>query len=295
MGCATSAAADKYADSGRGETTSTDKVIIKTRRGREFINQYQLGDVLGQGAFGVVRHARCKTRLGGRAEAGAGSQRRFEDFAIKMLSKPRLKRNRVGLRKSALDLLAQEIAVWKKLDHPNVCNLIEVINDPHHDEVFLVSEFVRGGTLLQDKRNVEVLPESRCKHYFRQILKGLAYLHRNNVAHRDIKPANIMLTDRSDAGVVKLVDFGVADMWDGVDGADEKAGFVKNTVGTMEFFSPEMCKEGGASFDVKLCDVWAAGVTLHLMVAGRLPSIAQSMEELFHKIINDKSPSLRDD
>ena len=232
----------------------------------------------------------------------------------------RLKRRRVGPRRSALDLLAREIAVWKKLDHVNVCKLVEVINDPNHDQVYLISEFVPGGTLLPDKRTVKpVTPPSLAAHFFRQVLEGLAYLHANHVAHRDIKPANIMLTERSSSGVVKLVDFGVAEMWEkcapleagndggvndvaanaagtnnGGGGGDGSA--VRNTVGTMEFFSPEMCKEGGEAFEATGCDVWAAGVTLHLMMCGRLPAEGAHMEELFENIQTkplDVTPAVR--
>ena len=280
MGCSSSKAS-KYTVAAIGSgshtcqiTTRTEKVKLRSRADKEYVNQYLLGDLLGHGAFGVVRKAQCKQRRAGSIHV-----------AIKTLSKHKLKRKRVGLRKSALDMLAQEIAVWEKLDHPNVCNLIEIIDDPDHDEVYLVCEYIEGGMLLPDKREVDPIPEKLCKHYFRQILQGLSYLHKNNIAHRDIKPANIMLTEKnSEICIVKLVDFGVADMWEGR-GPDNS--LRKNTVGTMEFFSPEMCKEGGISFDVMLCDAWAAGVTLHLMITGKLPATGRSMEALFENIVNN--------
>ena len=59
--------------------------------------------------------------------------------------------------------------MWKKLDHVNVCKLVEVINDPNHDQVYLISEFVPGGTLLPDKRTVKpVTPPSLAAHFFRR-------------------------------------------------------------------------------------------------------------------------------
>ncbi len=320
------------------ETKSTDRARVKSRGAVEYVNQYALGEVLGSGAFGVVRRAKRRVRWGSRlastsvlrsvsglsSSAGGGDDAKWEHFAIKLLSKPHLKRRRVGPRRSALDLLAREIAVWKKLDHVNVCKLVEVINDPGHDQVYLISEFVPGGTLLPDKRTVEpVAPPSLAAHLFRQVLEGLAYLHANQVAHRDIKPANIMLTERSSSGVVKLVDFGVAEMWEkcapleaGDDGgtvgdagaaAATAAGnsnggggdgsAVRNTVGTIEFFSPEMCKAGGEAFEATGCDVWAAGVTLHLMMCGCLPADGAHMEELFENIQTkplEVSPAVRD-
>ena len=169
-------------------TKETNRARRSTKKNTDVINQYKLGEVLGHGAFGVVRAA---TRNG-------------QTYAVKLLSKPRLKKRRVGMRSNALELLSCEIAVWKKLNHPNVCNLVEVINDESHDEVYLVSEFIQGGMLLPDKREVEPLEEHLAKSFCRQILLGLQYLHALGIAHRDIKPANILLTERSENGIVNI-------------------------------------------------------------------------------------------
>ena len=52
----------------------------------------------------------------------------------------------------------------------------------------------------------------------------------------------------------------------------------------MEFFAPEMCRGGNASFDAKSCDVWAVGVTLHMMLMGTMPAHGDSMGQLMHAI-----------
>jgi len=248
------------------KTKETQKARRSTKGNKDVINHYHLGDVLGSGAFGVVRSA---TKKG-------------EKFAIKLLSKARLKRSRVGLRSNALELLKTEIAVWKKLTHPNVCNLIEVINDVNHEEVYLVSEYIKGGMLLPDKRIVEPIEEEMARSFCRQILLGLEYLHAIGIAHRDIKPANVLLTERTINGTVKLCDFGVSSIWDKENGGTSD---VKNTVGTMEFFAPEMCRDGGKEFEATMCDVWAVGVTLYLMLCGEMPAKGNSMDELFQSIL----------
>jgi len=249
----------------KSDTKETGVARRKTNGAKDIINSYRLGEILGSGAFGVVRSA---TKKG-------------EKYAIKLLSKPRLKRRRIGLRSNALELLSREIAVWKKLNHPNICNLIEVINDDSHEEVYLVSEFIEGGMLLPDKRVVQPMEEPLARSFCRQILLGLEYLHAIGIAHRDIKPANILLTERTEHGIVKLCDFGVAEMWDHENGGNSG---VKNTVGTMEFFAPEMCQDGGDAFAATLCDVWAVGVTLHMMLCGVMPAQGNSMEDLFNSI-----------
>ena len=275
-------------------TTETKKARRQTTLKVDKINKYVLGEVLGHGAFGVVRRATKQGKI----------------YAIKLLSKPRLKKKRIGLRSNALQMLSREITVWKKLKHANVCHLFEVINDESHDEVYLVSEFVPGGMLLPDKRIVEPMAPLLARRFCRQILLGLQYLHRNNVAHRDIKPANILLTEKTMQGVVKLCDFGVSEMWENeedshhtqaleqeetkdketnptkyaVAAVRRTSSYVKNTVGTMEFFAPEMCRGGTAPFDAKSCDVWAVGVTLHMMLMGTMPAHGDSMGQLMHAI-----------
>ena len=287
----------------RPPTSVTSKAKRRTSYRKDIINNYVLGDVLGHGTFGVVRRA---------------TNKKGKTFAIKLLSKARLKKKRVGLRSSALDMLTREIAIWKKLDHPNICHLYEVINDENHDEVYLISEFVDGGMLLTDKRIVDPMDITLVRTFCRQILIGLKYLHMNNIAHRDIKPANILLTERNINGIVKLCDFGVAEMWQMEDEneliekkatinveskrsskdqykvntesvvKEKRSSHVNNTVGTMEFFSPEMCRDDGKHFDAIKCDIWATGITLHMMLLGTMPAKGNSMEELFLSILNLK-------
>jgi serine/threonine protein kinase len=67
----------------------------------------------------------------------------------------------------------REIAIMKKLNHPNVIRLYEVIDDPSSDNLYLVMEYMHGGPCFV--RNQSPLREDKARQYFREILLGLEY------------------------------------------------------------------------------------------------------------------------
>lgn len=66
---------------------------------------------------------------------------------MKVINKNKLKKIIVGKNKYAYDSIQTEIAVLKKLDHPNIVRLFEIIDDPKHDKLYLITELVKHGTL----------------------------------------------------------------------------------------------------------------------------------------------------
>lgn len=162
------------------------------------IKQYTLGRELGHGQQARVRFA---------------TDREFNKYAIKVVKKKAALRRQRGAAKegkfgTASGQVAKEIAVMKKLKHPNLVSLIEVLDDPNEDRLFLVLEFVDGGSLMKDEMTgQDSIEESLARHYFRQILSGIEYLHYHGIVHRDIKPSNILINKN---GVVKISDFGVS-------------------------------------------------------------------------------------
>ena len=89
---------------------------------------------------------------------------------------------------TSLEMVAREIAVMKKMDHPNVVSLHEVIDDPASDALFIVMEYVSRGAVMSTEKmeGNEPLPLSKCRQYARDILSGLEYLHMNNVVSYDV-------------------------------------------------------------------------------------------------------------
>ncbi|XP_052855286.1 calcium/calmodulin-dependent protein kinase kinase 2 isoform X2 [Drosophila gunungcola] len=187
------------------------------------LNQYKLMEQIGQGSYGLVKLAY--------------SEEDSTHYAMKILSKKRLLRQaglmRRGPRKatSPLDRVYREIAVLKKLDHPHVVKLVEVLDDPLEDSLYMVFELVKQGEVLRIPTD-KPLSEKRAWCIFRESLLGLEYLHHQKIIHADIKPGNLLLTE---CGHVKIADLGVCNEFLGEDAKISNG----STAGTPAFRAPE--------------------------------------------------------
>ncbi|KAE8267848.1 hypothetical protein A4X09_0g4495 [Tilletia walkeri] len=187
------------------------------------------------------------------------------------------------LETDPLFLIRHEIAILKKLNHPNVVKLYEVLDDPSQDSLYMVFESCQDGPIIEVHihEQAEPLDEDAAREYFAQILLGIEYLHSNEIVHRDIKPDNILLT--SDRQICKIVDFGVSEIF--LKPNEEK---LAKSAGTPAFMSPELCTAGMGDLHAMSDDIWALGVTLYCMVVGRLPFEKGQIYELFEAIKNDE-------
>ena len=204
----------------------------------------------------------------------------------------------------------------KKLDHPNLVRLYEVVDDDEEDALYLFMELVALGPVVRaaragdaalidvtdddardtyvDAATGRVCEEAVAGAYLMDVARGLRYLHRHAIAHRDLKPDNVLLAED---GRCKIADFGVAHHF-----ADEARRGVeaqkslrslershsraqlRETQGTYAFWAPEML-EGSRSFNAYACDLWATGVCFFVFVAGRLPfAAADAVADLFDAI-----------
>ena len=203
-------------------------VRVDKLSGRRVINGYEILNLVGRGAFSTVELCRRREPqaeeqplsrpLEKKSEASssfaAEGDSGEELFALKTMRKSSLKRLKTGWgpNKNALISAKREIAIMKKLEHPNIVTLHEIIDDHQRDRMYLVLEYVDCGPILRPSligrvNNYEAIDESTARACFRDVLRGLEYLHFQNVVHYDVKPENILL--RSD-GVAKLCDFGVS-------------------------------------------------------------------------------------
>lgn len=98
----------------------------------------------------------------------------------------------------------REIKSLKKLNHPNIVKLKEVIRE--NDELFFVFEYMEGNLYEIMKQRDKLFPESVIRNIMYQIFQGLSYMHRNGFFHRDIKPENMLVK----GDVIKVADFGLA-------------------------------------------------------------------------------------
>lgn len=179
-------------------------------------------------------------------------------------------------RKVAIKLLRPEQApksldearLVSKLQHPNVVALYDAFVESRR--VGLVFEYVDGETLADLLKREGALTPVRAVELMLGVLDGLASAHAQGIIHRDIKPQNIML-DRS--GRARIMDFGVATQ-SGETGMS----------GTVGYMAPEMLKN--LPVDAQ-ADVFAAGMVLYQMLAGRLPVDGGSVFATLNRIANE--------
>lgn len=95
------------------------------------------------------------------------------------------------------------------LRHPNVVTLWEVIDDPRSRKVYMIQEFMEGGSLLKEKYAVEPIPEQVAVSKFIQAARGVQYIHSFGICHGDIKPSNILEDAEGRVSLVQHTGFSV--------------------------------------------------------------------------------------
>jgi len=196
---------------------------------------YSLGDVIGIGAFGTVRQAKC-TKTG-------------KIVAVKFISKSSVKPRHEE----------QELSNHRLMKHCNIVNLIEDIDSPKF--LALVLDFAANRDLLECmNRCHRVLPENTARHIFLQLVAALSHCHSHGVAHLDVKMENILFTETYE---VKLADFGHSIRL-------REGEMLTVPRGTPQYQAPEMLVTG-CRFDGRQADVWSCGVVLFALLTHRLP------------------------
>jgi serine/threonine-protein kinase len=151
---------------------------------------------------------------------------------------------------------------------------------------YIVMELLQGETLAQRLRRVGPLTISTAVDYVIQAGTPLALLHEGGVVHRDVKPSNLFLASDSEGKErVKLLDFGVAAFRRSVSESSFTVG--RALIGTPRYMAPEQVR-ASEQVDAR-ADVWALGVTLYELIAGRPPFDAESVLAVL-KQIERKTP-----
>ena len=154
--------------------------------------------------------------------------------------------------------LKREFDMLQKLSHINIVRYRDYANNGGKLVVYL--DLVDGGSLLNIMEQFGKLCENVIKNYFRQVVKGLDYLHKQQIVHRDIKPANLLVTT---GGIVKVSDFGTSTILDSGSCSDGQF------VGTPAYTAPEAIK-GIHGFKA---DTWAMGTSICELMLGESPWI----------------------
>jgi serine/threonine protein kinase len=144
-----------------------------------------------------------------------------------------------------------------RLEHPGIARALGWRG--HKTLAYLAMEYLRGQTLSQVirtfARDERPISEQTAIQVFRQIAEALDHAHSKQILHRDLKPSNVMVTQRGDALVLKLMDFGLAKILDGT----RPPTTVGRTMGTFFYMAPEQVMHEPAD---PRTDVFALGVTM---------------------------------
>lgn len=117
------------------------------------------------------------------------------------------------------------------------------------------------------------MPEDTCKHIFKQLVSGVAYMHSKNYAHRDLKLDNILMEFESKN--IKIIDFGFSQKVR----PEEKMSIF---CGTPHYMDPDIVRK--QAYNGFAADVWACGVILYIIYVGKLPFFGEFEADLFRKI-----------
>lgn len=230
--------------------------------------KYELGRVLGCGAFAKVHYAR-------NVQTG-------QSVAVKIINKKKLAGT--GLASN----VKREIAIMSRLHHPHIVRLHEVLATK--TKIYFIMDFVRGGELFA-KVSKGRFGEDLSRRYFHQLISAVGYCHTRGVFHRDLKPENLLLDENGD---LKVSDFGLSALRDQI----RPDGLLHTLCGTPAYVAPEILAKRG--YDGTKVDVWSCGVVLFVLAAGYLPFNDPNLMVMYRKIYNGEfrcprwmSPDLR--
>jgi eukaryotic-like serine/threonine-protein kinase len=246
---------------GVGETKKPPPDLV----GRTVLGRYVVEDKLGAGAMGSVFRGR-DTNAGG-------------EVAIKVLHEQHVENATMRER------FRREARAASRLSHENVIAVLDV--GEMGGMQLMVMELARGPTLRELMKGP--LPRERVIALVGPILDGLAHAHAAGLIHRDLKPDNIIV-ETADDGTPRprIVDFGIAILRDPdetvVGGKLTASGVI---IGTPLYMSPEQAK--GETFDHRV-DLFALGVTVYEMLAGRTPFVGSAVEIAIANISKDPPP-----
>ena len=245
----------------------------KTAQAPTTFGHYRILRKLGQGGMGIVY--------------AAHDERLDRQVALKTIRPSKF--GGTDLDRSATKRLWREARAAAAFNHPGVCQMYDIGEE--RGQVYVVMELLEGESLA------DRITRGPCDAPFAirtmiGILDALGALHGKNLIHRDLKPSNIFLTPHG----VKLLDFGLArKMWLQAPAADECTETMISELdalaGTPGYLSPEQLL--GKQADAR-SDLFAGGVILFEMLAGRLAFQGANKMAIFHAVLHEQPPTLSD-
>lgn len=223
-------------------------------------DRYDIKALIGRGSFSRVV----------RAEHRASRQ----PFAIKMME--------VAAGGSGEACAASELAVLRRVSHPNIIQLVEVFHFPRR--VYMVLELATGGELLERVASRGRFTERDAAQALRMVLAAVGYLHGLGITHRDLKPENLLYYHPGADSRLLVTDFGLAT----VGGHGREQGHtwhLKTTCGTPEYVAPEVLLRQPYTCAV---DMWALGVISYVLLSGSMPFEDENRTRLYRAIVSGR-------
>lgn len=234
-----SAGADEFAAVDFASELSHEPSLAEHREGLQLLS-YEMGPKIGAGGMGVVYQA---------IHVWLARTVAIKFIASAVLSDP-----------ESVARFHHEARAIGGLDHPNIVRATDAgcVDGIH----FLVTEYVDGCDLVRLVKQCGPLNVADACDAIRQIALGLQHAHEQGLVHRDVKPSNLRV-DR--AGVVKLLDFGLARM---VSGQTTMTG-TGQMLGTLDFLAPEQASDA-RHVDIR-ADIYSLGCTFYFLLTGNPP------------------------
>lgn len=225
---------------------------IKRLRSEQIKKYYMIGDKLGVGSFAVVRKGTRKIDN--------------KEFALKIVKKK-------NLNKEELKTINDEAGIMSKIEHKNVCLMIEMFESPSN--LYMVLELLSGGELFERIVEKGQYSEKQASILIRDITESIRYLHSQKIVHRDLKPENLIYSTPDDDSLIKITDFGLAKY---LERDDQK---MRTACGTPGYVAPEILKN--EPYD-KQVDLWSIGVILYILLCGFPPFYDENASGLYSQI-----------
>jgi len=240
----------------------SDLEVARARLGQRVGNRWLLERVLGTGGMGAVYAARSPDGL---------------VAAVKILHPE------MGARREVRERFLREGKAADTIGHPGV---VRMLGEGDGEEAFLAMELLEGETLRERVRRHGHLPVEEVLTFAEQVLDVLVVAHARGVVHRDLKPDNLFVTLD---GRIKVLDFGLARLLDGVPGRQQTRTGV--ALGTLAYMAPEQALGRRGEIDGRV-DVFALGATMFRVLSGRGVHEAESEAELLMAMASRPAPPL---
>uniref|UniRef100_A0A914VJE7 non-specific serine/threonine protein kinase n=1 Tax=Plectus sambesii TaxID=2011161 RepID=A0A914VJE7_9BILA len=226
-----------------GAESNSKSKSAATRSGSDHAN-YGVGwnvvRTLGEGAYGEVKLV-------------VDSQNPHNAVAMKVID--------LAKHPDVVETVRKEALLMRMLrNHVNIIKYLDMRFEENLDEFQIFLEYADGGELFDQIEPDVGMPTQKAQFYFRQLIKGLEYIHSRGVAHRDIKPENLLLTKND---LLKISDFGMATVFR----HNGRERLLDTRCGTLPYVAPEVLSQ---KYKAQPADVWSCGIVLVALLAGEL-------------------------